>query len=188
MVQLTLINAHSAWSLCIGRISQLPRAAITLKKPLPDSTSGNDEYWRPFPDNPNLNLDRSNAPHLSQNHLYHLSLLSELVNDTVFMFYAPKDRFTSRKLLDQYSKYRSWYQNLPDCLRLNGAVPVAHVFDLQYVISFPLNRSRPFAYNLNQHVLPHLCFASLQAHYEDDAYEFRYRSSAGLRLVSERGV
>ena len=47
-----------------------------------------------------------------------MSSLSEIVNDTVFMFYAPRERFTSRKLLDFYARYTRWFNNLPDKLRL----------------------------------------------------------------------
>ena len=47
-----------------------------------------------------------------------MSSLSEIVNDTVFMFYAPRERFTSRKLLDFYARYTRWFNNLPDKLKL----------------------------------------------------------------------
>lgn len=57
-------------------------------------------------------------------------MLSEIVNDTVFMFYAPRERFTSKKLLDFYTKYTRWHKNLPDQLRLRE-VSTPHVLLLQ---------------------------------------------------------
>ena len=59
-----------------------------------------------------------------------LSSLSEIVNDTVFMFYAPRERFTSKKLLDFYARYTRWFNNLPDKLRLRE-VTTPHVLCLQ---------------------------------------------------------
>ena len=112
-------DAYSrAWSICLGRISQLPRAAISLDKPtiVPQLEA---QPWRPFID---IEILGSPMEQPSQTHtmLTHFSLLSEIVNDTVFMFYAPRERFTSKKLLDFYSRYKRWYAALPTGLRLTS--------------------------------------------------------------------
>jgi hypothetical protein len=114
----------TVWSLCIGRISQLPRAAITLDKPiLEESLSG------PF-------AAHQLAPGTVTSRLFlqHFSTLSELVNDNNFMYFAPKERFTSRRLLDQYNKYKQWYANLPLALQLperSELKPFPHIVVLQ---------------------------------------------------------
>lgn len=68
--------------------------------------------------------------------LQEFSTLSELINDNNFMFFAPKERFTSRRLLDMYYKYRNWYKDLPPPLRLpdrHDMRPMPHIVALQYV-------------------------------------------------------
>ena len=119
-----------AWSICIGRISQLPRAAISLDKPT-IVLQLEAQPWRPFID---ADILGSPMEQPSQTHalLIHFSLLSEIVNDTVFMFYAPRERFTSKKLLDFYSRYKRWYAALPLSLGLNlNDPPLPQVLLLQ---------------------------------------------------------
>lgn len=66
--------------------------------------------------------------------LQEFSTLSELINDNNYMFFAPKERFTSRRLLECYNKYQNWYKNLPHKLRLEGVrEPQPHIIVLQYV-------------------------------------------------------
>lgn len=48
--------------------------------------------------------------------LHHFSLLSEIVNDMLFMFYAPRELFTSKKLLDLHTRLQRWYKDLPPSL------------------------------------------------------------------------
>lgn len=48
--------------------------------------------------------------------LHQFSLLSEIVNDMLFMFYASRERFTSKKLLDLYIRLQRWYKVLPTSL------------------------------------------------------------------------
>lgn len=45
--------------------------------------------------------------------LTHFSTLSEVVNDMLFMFYAPTERFTSKKLLDFHIRLQRWRERLP---------------------------------------------------------------------------
>jgi hypothetical protein len=112
----------TVWSLCIGRISQLPRAAITLDKPLLEEAL----------DNPGVSTQPDpSTPPSTQKFLQEFSTLTELVNDNIFLFYAPKERFTSRRVLEMYSKYRSWYANLPAQLRLTEAKAYPHIIVLQ---------------------------------------------------------
>ena len=66
--------------------------------------------------------------------LQELSALSELINDNNYMFFAPKERLTSTKLLDCYNKYQAWYRKLPAIMRIEGRQPEPHTITLQYVL------------------------------------------------------
>lgn len=123
---------QTAWSICVGRISALPRNAIRLEKPcLRDHLEG--KVWRPYGD---ANLDGV-SPGLEQaslkyTTLLYVSTLSEIVDDVVHMFYAPRDRITSRKLLQHHEKFQTWYKNLPDVLRIRETGPtLPQVLSLQ---------------------------------------------------------
>lgn len=65
--------------------------------------------------------------------LQEFSALAELINDNNYMFFAPKERLTSTRLLDCYNKYQAWYRKLPSLLRLEGRQPEPHTITLQYV-------------------------------------------------------
>lgn len=62
-----------------------------------------------------------------------LSKLSELASDMVNTFYAPRERFTSRRLAETYAQYQAWYQNLPEAFRLeNTSLPHVLVLHMYY--------------------------------------------------------
>ncbi|PSN68600.1 hypothetical protein BS50DRAFT_461464, partial [Corynespora cassiicola Philippines] len=119
-------TVDAVWSICIGRISQLPRAAITLDKPILDEPTPGlqpEAYHGGIPAPPGTVTSRM--------FLQSFSTLSELINDNNYMFFAPRERFTSRRLLDCYSKYLNWYKGLPRELRLEGVTtPQPHIIVL----------------------------------------------------------
>ena len=110
------------WSICAGRIAQLPRAAITLEKPILEESSG--------PLEANYSAARVITTRMF---LQEFSALSELINDNNYMFFAPKERLTSTKRIDSYNKYQAWYRKLPIIMRLEGLQPAPHTIALQYV-------------------------------------------------------
>lgn len=114
----------SVWSIVTGRISQLPRAAITLHKPILDEVALPEAY----PGAP-----RMQAPIVTTRmFLQEFTSLSELINDNNYMFFAPKERLTSTKLLDCYHRYQDWYKNLNPALALSGKKqPEPHTLVLQ---------------------------------------------------------
>lgn len=111
------------WSICAGRIAQLPRAAITLEKPILEESSG--------PEGANYGGAKVITTRMF---LQEFSALSELINDNNYMFFGPKERLTSTKLLDCYNKYQAWYRKLPSIMRLEGRSPEPHTITLQLVI------------------------------------------------------
>lgn len=105
---------QTAWGICVGRISCLPHAAITVDKP-PVRTQLENKPWTPCGDPREQQLSQQSRIHtiLIQN-----SLLAEIVNDTIHMFYAPRGRTNSRKLLQLYSRFQDWYKALPGSLAI----------------------------------------------------------------------
>ena len=62
--------------------------------------------------------------------LQYQCLLFEIANDTVGMFYSPRERFTTHKFLELNQRYSQWYKRLPLHLHLtNNKTP--HVIALQ---------------------------------------------------------
>ncbi|PVH93878.1 hypothetical protein DM02DRAFT_618998 [Periconia macrospinosa] len=113
-------TVDTVWSICVGRISQLPRAAITLEKPILEETSA---YPGAAPNPSGMVTSRV--------FLQEFSTLSEVLNDNNYMFFAPKERFTSRRLLECYNRYQEWYKHLPQSLRLDGVrEPQPHIIVL----------------------------------------------------------
>lgn len=119
-------------SVAFGRLSQLPRSAADIDTPAANVRS-ETMTWRPYEDT-NLPLSAS-AEQPARTMLFkdQLSKLSELASDMVNTFYAPRERFTSRKLAATYAQYQAWYQNLPDCFRLeNTSLPHVLVLHMYY--------------------------------------------------------
>lgn len=113
--------SHRVWSICAGRIVQLPRAAITLEKPILEESSGP------------LAPEYGTATIITTRmFLQEFSALSELINDNNYMFFAPKERLTSARLLDQYNRYQAWYRKLPAAMRIDAnRQPEPHTLTLQ---------------------------------------------------------
>lgn len=112
-------TVDTIWSICIGRISQLPRVAITLDKPILDESPGGL-------------LPAGTVT--SRMFLQEFSTLSELINDNNYMFYAPSARLTDYRLMSCHGKYMEWYKNLPTPLQLHpNGDSQPHIIVLQYV-------------------------------------------------------
>ncbi|KAL5120108.1 hypothetical protein ACEQ8H_001933 [Pleosporales sp. CAS-2024a] len=117
-------TVDTVWSVCMGRIAQLPRAAIALDKPILDEIAGHPEAYS--------TAARMPPPIITARlFLQEFTSLSELVNDNNYMFFAPKERLTSTKLLDCYQNYKNWYANLNPALGIEGKKqPEPHILVL----------------------------------------------------------
>ncbi|KAF2846331.1 C6 transcription factor-like protein [Plenodomus tracheiphilus IPT5] len=114
----------TVYSVCIGRISQLPRAAITLDKPILEETASP-------PDESKGALRMPPRGITTRMFLQEFATLSELINDNNFMYFAPRERLTSSKLQNCYERYQAWYRQLPAALSLEGkGQPEPHVLVL----------------------------------------------------------
>ena len=54
--------------------------------------------------------------------------LSEIVHKALYVFYAPGTPLTSKSLLDIYTQYLSWYDAIPEALRLGHNFTPAVLF------------------------------------------------------------
>jgi len=125
-------TVDTVWSICIGRISQLPRAAITLDKPILDEP--------PAGVHPEAYPGAAQVPPgtvTTRMFLQEFSSLSELINDNNYMFYAPNPRMTDMRLINCHNRYLEWYKNIPQALRIERVrEPQPHILVLQYVSIF----------------------------------------------------
>ncbi|KAF1839198.1 hypothetical protein BDW02DRAFT_230798 [Decorospora gaudefroyi] len=117
-------TVDTIWTITTGRIAQLPRAAITLDKPILEENSGLPEAF------PGASRVTSGVV-TTRMFLQEFASLSELVNDNNHMFFAPKERLTSGKLLDCYHKYQAWYRKLSPTLGVDSKKePEPHILVL----------------------------------------------------------
>ncbi|GAB7348244.1 hypothetical protein MBLNU459_g6237t2 [Dothideomycetes sp. NU459] len=100
--------------------------------------------WQPYED---INLPVSpSALHPMKSLLFvqQVSKLSQLTNDINLNLYAPKERFTPRRLAAAYHQYQNWYNNLPEPFHLqNTAMPHVIVLHMHYHMCI-LHLFRPF--------------------------------------------
>ncbi|KAI9715950.1 MAG: hypothetical protein M1812_005584, partial [Candelaria pacifica] len=133
----------TAWSFCVCKIPQIPRAAITIQQPTIVEPLEN-KPWKPYIDQDGSDQDNLEQPCHTHRFMQKFSALTEIVNDTLYMFYAPRERFTSKRLLGFYGRYTRWFQALPECLQLKDK-PSAQLLCLHmYHHTVVLQLFRPF--------------------------------------------
>ncbi|KAI9790435.1 MAG: hypothetical protein M1835_000964 [Candelina submexicana] len=93
----------NACSLSVGRVPQIPRAAITIEKPTIVEPL-ESKLWTPYIDKDRTVRDDLEQPGRSQSFVQHFCTLSEILNDIAYMFYAPRERFTSKRLLGFFGR------------------------------------------------------------------------------------
>lgn len=127
-----IFNLETTCSVSFGRLSLLPRAAADIPKPA-ISDRLEPQTWRPYED-ANLALSPSaEQPARPMVFIDCVSRLSELACDMVNTFYAPQERFTSRRLAAAYEQYQDWYRKLPNAFRLeNTSLPYVIVLHMYY--------------------------------------------------------
>jgi hypothetical protein len=114
---------ETAWAICVGRISTLPRYAIRLEKPTSKDPHFELKPWKPhgMPEASSVGLEQ---PSYKYSILYQCSILSEIVDDVIHSFYAPRDRVTSRKLQLYNERFTLWHKSLPEHLTIHDKGPI----------------------------------------------------------------
>ncbi|CAG8979414.1 hypothetical protein HYALB_00012447 [Hymenoscyphus albidus] len=137
---------QTAWAVCVGRLSLVPWTAIRMDKPvILDHLER--KPWRPYGTAAmSSGNNRLEQPGLRYTLLLHLSHLCEIVDDIVQMFYAPRDRITSRRLQLHHEKLQAWYKGLPYNLAIKENSPtLPHVITLHvYYHTCVIQLFRPF--------------------------------------------
>lgn len=115
-----------------GRLSQLPRAAADIQKPS-QQKRGEQLTWKPYEDNNVILSSGSEQAARPTLFIETYSKLSEIASDMTTSFYAPQERFTSRRLAATYAQYQEWYRELPEVFRLeNTSLPHVLVLHMYY--------------------------------------------------------
>lgn len=133
-----ILTFSRAWSVSIGRVSQLPREAIAID--LPKDLHSNDT-WQAINDESRYSqpvILRCDDAQL----LHHFVKLSVIVGELMTMFYAPspRARMTSGRVRSFYQQLKGWYKTLPLSLRLSDEAP-PHIYIFQYVIFTLIKKS-----------------------------------------------
>nr|POE75752.1 nitrogen assimilation transcription factor nit-4 [Quercus suber] len=135
--------SDSTCAVTFGRVSQLPRVATDMPKPMINDRL-ESQTWRPYEDTNMALSPCAEQPARSMLFVERYSTLCEIACEMVNTHYAPQERFTSQKLVAQYTQYQEWYQNLPDAFRLeNTSLPYVLVLHMMYY-SCVLHLFRPY--------------------------------------------
>lgn len=123
-----IFNLETMFSVGVGRVSQLPRSAADVSRPTGHGRS-DDPIWKPYDDTGMASLPSAEQPARPTMFLEYMSRLNEISSDVVNAFYAPRERFTSRRLATTYEQYQEWHRNLPECFQIQNTT-LPHVFAL----------------------------------------------------------
>ncbi len=105
----------------------MPRAAIEIEKP---NEPSNVTQWQFYNDDVREATPDTLRLCYEQELLYQQSSLTELLSEMLVIYYAPRERLCSRRVLDLYTRFKNWYKQLPDTLKLSeNCAP--NVFQLQ---------------------------------------------------------
>lgn len=114
-------DATSAFTL--GRLPNYNVNGVTVELPVVDSDE-DEENWSAYGmEIPNRACARSST-------FLYCATLSELINSTLLMFFAPTSSLSGSMLMAQYEKYREWWKHLPEILKITDQCP-PHVLSLQ---------------------------------------------------------
>ena len=115
---------QTVYAICTGRISILPRAAIRIERPH-ITEHLETKIWRPYglPDYPPGIPTPLEQPGMRHTLFSHAAQLCEIADDVIQMFFAPRDRITSRRLLLHHERFQEWHRALPNSLAIKETGP-----------------------------------------------------------------
>ncbi|QSZ37054.1 hypothetical protein DSL72_009146 [Monilinia vaccinii-corymbosi] len=136
-------SLDQVWSLTIGRIPQLSNVPkLTVKPAIVDSVEAS--AWVPYTDD-GVPLERDCTQRSNIRTVFATFCeLSEIVHQSLYLFYAPCSSFTSKLLLQVYTRYLRWYASIPAALRLGHNFTPAVLFSHMYYHYAILLLFRPF--------------------------------------------
>lgn len=144
-------NPRRCWSLCIGQLPHFSRDTNLISKPaIVDHVEATP--WIPYTDDgdglPGMlwqqQLTGSTGAPFERNCTQPSNVrsvyktfceLSEIVHKAHYTFYAPGISLTGKALLEIYTHYLQWYDDIPEALRLGHNFTPAVLF-AQYVLEY----------------------------------------------------
>ncbi|ESZ95156.1 hypothetical protein SBOR_4456 [Sclerotinia borealis F-4128] len=136
-------SLDQAWSLTIGRLPQFSHLTrLPVKPVIVDSIEAS--AWIPYTDD-GAPLGRNCTQPSNIRSVYATFCeLSEIVHQSLYLFYTPGSNFTSNSLLQVYTRYLRWYDSIPAALRLGHNFTPAVLFSHMYYHYAILLLFRPF--------------------------------------------
>ncbi|RDW66969.1 hypothetical protein BP5796_09718 [Coleophoma crateriformis] len=136
-------SLDQAWSLSIGRLPRFSKDTNLVAKPdIIDHVERSS--WIPYTDD-GAPLERNcMQPSNVRSVFATFCELSETVHQHLYTFYSPGNNVNSKELLDIYTKYLSWYDEIPSALRLGQNFTPAVLFAHMYYHFAILLLFRPF--------------------------------------------
>lgn len=120
-------SLDQAWSLSIGRLPHFSRDTKLATKPaIVDHVESS--AWIPYTDD-GAPLERSCTQPSNVRSVYKTFCeLSEIVHKSLYTLYSPGTHVTSKALLEAYTQYLNWYDEIPASLRLGHNFTPAVLF------------------------------------------------------------
>lgn len=136
-------SLDQAWSLSIGRLPHFSRDTKLATKPaIVDHVESS--AWIPYTDD-GAPLERSCTQPSNVRSVYKTFCeLSEIVHKSLYTLYSPGTHVTSKALLEAYTQYLNWYDEIPASLRLGHNFTPAVLFAHMYYHYAILLLFRPF--------------------------------------------
>ncbi|KAF7953392.1 uncharacterized protein EAE97_000791 [Botrytis byssoidea] len=136
-------SLDQAWSLTIGRVPLFSHITQLNVKPAIVS-SIEASAWIPYTDD-GAPLERNCTQPSNIRSVYATFCeLSELVHQSLYLFYAPGSNVNSNSLLKLYTKFLRWYDSIPAALRLGHNFTPSVLFSHMYYHYTILLLFRPF--------------------------------------------
>lgn len=107
----------------MGRLAVFNANSVTVDLPAVEQDQ-DEEMWVAY------GMQLPDRPSARASTFHHCTKLSLLANSTLTMFNAPTVSLSGAALLDQYQKYKDWYEQLPSNISSTYNAP-PHVICLQ---------------------------------------------------------
>lgn len=108
---------ETAFTMCLGRISGLPRISVRVEKPYPNHLES--KPWKPLGHSQFVSSwQKLEQPSFTYSLARQLGYLTDIVNDTGHLIHAPLGVTAERKLLQLYQRYQAWLLAMPPQLHI----------------------------------------------------------------------
>lgn len=103
----------------MGRLPLISRYSISVEKPIIVEDQEQEE-WAPYTDGGTPQQQKIGQASNVRSVCKAIYELSEIINNSQYVLYGPRDSVMSKLMLASYSEYLAWYDSLPVVLRLGS--------------------------------------------------------------------